>query len=199
MLLGGHIVEGAEDAAGAGGSADGAGDAKVADHGVAIVAQEDVGGLQVAVDDAGLMGVVEGGGDVGRQDAQDLLGDRPARGKHVLKAHRLSVAFGRCDGARGEPGALAEDLCAALGAQPHVVHHKVEPPAVGHEAHRVEGDDVAVAEAEGGACFIEEALDALGAVAAVGLLAQDLHCEDLLQEGVDHAVEFAHPPGGEAF
>ena len=67
-LLGGEVGGGAHDRAGLGQAllgVDGPGDAEVGDLDGALVGDEDVAGLHVAVDDAVAMGVGEGGGHVG--------------------------------------------------------------------------------------------------------------------------------------
>ena len=81
-LLGAHVVRGAEGEAGLGhagaaGLLHGEGDAEVGDEGLALV-QQDVLGLDVAVDDALAVGVVEGAGDFGGE--ADGVGD----GEHAF-------------------------------------------------------------------------------------------------------------------
>ena len=68
-LLGGHVVGGAHDHAGAGhdGEVGGAGDAEVGEFGGAVGCHEDVRGFDIAMDDAVLVGALEA--------LADLVGD----------------------------------------------------------------------------------------------------------------------------
>ena len=84
-LLGGHVVRGTEDDAPAGDSGAGgdAGEAEVEDLGPSIGPDQDVGGLDVAMDDAARMRVGEAGADleedphpVGEGDGGPLLDER---------------------------------------------------------------------------------------------------------------------------
>ena len=65
-LLGGKVGDGADQGAGADPRAPlGGREPEVAEAGVTVVVEPDVGGLQIAVDDAARVGVLEGAADVG--------------------------------------------------------------------------------------------------------------------------------------
>ena len=74
-LLGGEVLGGAHHHAGGRQRAlvDAGGDAEVGELGQALAVDEDVGGLDVPVDDAGVVDDLEGAGHL-RQDRQDLRG-----------------------------------------------------------------------------------------------------------------------------
>ena len=81
-LLGGHVGGRAQDRAGDGQARvglDPLGQAEVGDVGLALGVEQDVGRLQVAVQDAALVGVVDGLGD---------LGDQPRGGPRVGRVAR---------------------------------------------------------------------------------------------------------------
>ncbi len=126
-LLGRHVVEGADDLPGAGqavGLVHLLGDAEVGEQRM-LDRAEDVLGLEVAVDDAVAMGVIEGGGDA-------------AHHMHRLGQRQLGVVIGarrQIHDHEGHVPVLAPFQIQALG-RPEVV----EATAV----HRMHGDDVGV-------------------------------------------------------
>ncbi|MEZ4300478.1 MAG: hypothetical protein R3B70_36370 [Polyangiaceae bacterium] len=171
-LLGGHVLRGSEDGAcgGEGGAAFAEhgradlGDAEVDDlDGVALgerVVDDDVFGLEIAVDDALFVGAGEGGGDLA-EDGDGALGREPSGG---------DVEHG------------------AEGDAVDVLHHEVEI-AVGGAAEVAGLGDVGVAEVGGGDGLALEAGDDLLARALAGgeELEGDLLAQGLVHRLVDGA------------
>src|SRR5690606_32290582 len=100
-LLGGDVGGGAHDRAGGGevpGGA-GAGDAEVGEDGLAVAgAHQDVAGLDVAVDDAVVVGVLEGFGDRGDDRHQLVGGQGTALGDQVRQGTALDVLHDQVGG-----------------------------------------------------------------------------------------------------
>ena len=115
-LFGGHVVEGSEEGTdfGSGGGGvevgvGGFGEAEVEDFGLAGVGDEDVGGFQIAVDDALGVGVVDGVGDEGDE------GEAFAKGE----VFRLGVGVEReaVDELHGEVGLETEGRVLSSGVE----------------------------------------------------------------------------------
>jgi hypothetical protein len=151
--VGGRAAEVVRDkAAGAEGRA---GEVEVQEHGLAVGGEEDVGGLEVEVNQAALMGEVEGVGEGGGGPA-DRLGVGDA-GEHLAGG---AVGGGRCRLLDAVDG--VEDVAAGALVQRHggegfkergeggaaeAGHAEDAEVAVGVVADGVEGDDVGVLEA----------------------------------------------------
>ncbi len=110
-LLGGHEPRRADHGAGPGqgglgGGLQGAGDAEV-DDARAVDGEQDVGGLEVAVDEARRVDVLQRVGEAGAQDADGALGQRSVvRGDHRLER-----------GARDVPGGQPRHLGLGVGVE----------------------------------------------------------------------------------
>ena len=158
-LLRGHVAWRAHGEAGHGeaGGVEGAGDAEVGEGGATAGVDDDVAGLDVAVDHALSVGVVEGAGELGDDAAGLGWGEGSALGDDAVEALAFEEAHG--------------DVAAAVGGGADVV----------------DGDDVGMVEASGEACFLVEALAEVGVVGVGGGdgLEGDLALEDAVEGAVD--------------
>ncbi|CAM5240293.1 hypothetical protein SGLAM104S_03248 [Streptomyces glaucescens] len=131
-LLGCHETGRADEGAGAGEPAvgdglQGAGDAEVDDAG-AVDGQQDVGRLQVAVDDPRRVDVLQGVGEPGGEDAHRALGQRPVVvADDLLEAGSGDVPGG--DPGHGGLGVGVEHGCRPVTTDPpRGLHLLPEPP-----------------------------------------------------------------------
>ena len=74
----------------------------------ALVGQEQVGGLDVAMDEAGGVGGVEGAGDLGQQVGRQARVERPSL-EPIVEVGALDVAHGQERGALGLTGLVDGD------------------------------------------------------------------------------------------
>jgi hypothetical protein len=146
-LFGTHVARRAEGHAGLrhaiAGLARGEGDAEVGDEGAAVV-QQDVLGLDVAVDDAALVGVVEGG--------CDFLGEADGVGDGELLLAGEAVAEGLAFD-------VGHDVVEELGADATRSFAALRMTKV-RGARVEEGQDVGMLQVRGGLDLAEEALGA---------------------------------------
>ena len=160
----------------AGGVADEFGDAEVHEFHAAFGVEEDVLGLDVAVEDALVVGVLEGFANL-RDDGEGLGGGEAAgaeglaevRAVHVF--HEQVVKRGMGDGVWG------------LGC--------------GHEAEVVDGDDVGVAEAGEEAAFALEAGGEGGGGAEVGW--EEFEGDETIELRLAGLEDVAHAAGADEF
>jgi hypothetical protein len=121
-LFGGQVGGGTgDDVSGSGGLviAQLLGDAEVGEEGVAVLVEQDVGGLDIAVDDALLVGGIQGGGDLVEQE-----GD-------LLRGPGFPALQGLCQGAAFHQ---AHDQVSTLGVAPVVVErHDVQVLQLGDQ------------------------------------------------------------------
>jgi hypothetical protein len=173
-LLGGHVEGGAEDGAGHGhGVGDELGDAEVGDLQAPVRGDEEVGGFDVAVDDALGVGVVEAFGSL----AEELEDDGGSGGADLVEQGGESAPGDVLHGDEGDGFAGAHFGVADL----------------------VDGDDVGMGEPAGGLGF---ALEALLHVAALGFVGDVVEFDGLegdvaADDGVEAAVDDAHAAAAE--
>ncbi len=177
-LLGRHVLGRAEHEAGRGDAqfALHLGQAEVEDLdevAVLVVEQEDVVGLDVAVDDVELVGPGEGLGD--------------------LQGNAQAAVLGQAS--LGRDGAVEGD-------SPKVLHHEVAP-AFGRLAEVGDVDDVLVVDAVGGLRLAQEAQAVGRVEAEIGgeELDGDVPLDDVVVlpvDGLDRAVDRAHAAGADA-
>lgn len=167
-LFGGHVVDGAKDHAGAGqpgaiAGSDQLGQTEIGDLHPAATVEQDVLGLDVAVDDAGVMGVLQRIAQL-RYHRQGLARTQPAGAQHLAQRrafdqlhHQIAPFAGPADivdrhqigmiepgqgqGLAFEPSGERR-IAAQLGGQDFQGHRPVEPflPRAIHRTHAALSD-----------------------------------------------------------
>jgi hypothetical protein len=167
-------------------------EAEVEDDDAAAAADQDVGGLEVAVQLAGGVERVDAGDQLGEGVAQAGLVElgRSGRARVVLGDAVMIVDADAVLGVVGPLGGVRADIVAEAHAL-DVLHR--DEPLVGVGDELVEGDEVVVDDAGGGPELVLEAVEAAGLE-----LAQGLEGDSPAALAIEGGVHHTHAAGAEA-